>query len=427
MKRTLITTFVIFLLMFAHRSEAQETLTLTMEQAKAHALEYNRALQKAGISVEEAQSSLWQAVAAGLPQVSGTIDYTNYLGFNMNFGGQSIPFNPASNAKLTVSQLLFSGSYWVGVEMSKIAKSLSEKNKIKTELDTKEAVSISFHAILVTEQGRKIILQNLANIKDIHKKTSDMAKVGLIEQTDAEQLSVQVLNMEAALRSLDRQLELAYNMMRLQLGVPPDTKIVLVGDIDEMAKGVNAQSLANSDFDPNNNIDFQLLKEQERLQEKQILMNQTEYLPTVSGFYSYTHKLKKASFDMSPPNVVGLQANIPVFSSFQRRSKVKQSKLQLRALQKDIEQVNDQLNTQAKQLRYNLQTAYDQYVIQKENVEVTRKIFKSNSLKHEQGMLSSLDLTTANNNYLQAENNLLTATGDLLKAQTELLKLLGTL
>lgn len=427
MKRTLITTFVIFLSSFAHRSEAQETLTLTMEQAKAHALEYNRTLQKAGISVEEAQASLWQTVAAGLPQVSGTVDYTNYLGFNMNFGGQSIAFNPTSNAKLTVSQLLFSGSYWVGVEMSKIAKSLSEKSKTKTELDTKEAVSTSFHAILVTEQGRKIILQNLANIKDIHKKTSDMAKVGLIEQTDAEQLSVQVLNMEAALRSLDRQLELAYNMMRLQLGVSPDTKIALVGDVDEMAKNVNAQSLTSSDFDPNNNIDFQLLKEQERLQEKQILMNQAAYLPTVSGFYSYTHKLKKAAFDMAPASVVGLQADIPIFSSFQRRSKVKQSKLQLLALQKDIEQVNDQLNTQAKQLRYNLQTAYDQYVIQKENVEVTRKIFKSNSLKHEQGMLSSLDLTTANNNYLQAENNLLTATGDLLKAQTELLKLLGTL
>jgi outer membrane protein TolC len=130
---------------------------------------------------------------------------------------------------------------------------------------------------------------------------------------------------------------------------------------------------------------------------------------------------------MSPANVIGIQANIPIFSSFQRRSKVKQSKLQLSSLQKDIEQVGDQLNIQAKQLRFNLQTAYDQYTIQQKNVEITRNVFKSNQLKHEQGLLSSLDLTTANNNYLQAENSLLTATSDLLKAQTELMKLLGTL
>ena len=251
--------------------------------------------------------------------------------------------------------------------------------------------------------------------------------VGIIEQTDAEQLSVQVLNMEAAVSSLDRQLELAYNMMRLQLGVAPETQIVLEGDIDGMAKNVNPQTLTSYDFNLDNNIDFQLLREQEKLKEKQILLNKTDYLPTVSGYYSYTYKLKKAAFDMSPAHVVGLQANIPIFSSFQRKSKVKQSKLELLSLQKDIEQVSDQLNIQAKQLRFSLQTAYDQYVIQQKNVEITRKVFHSNRMKHEQGLLSSLDLTTANNNYLQAENNLLSAINDLLKAQTELLKLLGTL
>jgi outer membrane protein TolC len=406
---------------------AQQDLSLSLEQAKEHAIAYNRTLLKAGISIEDAQESLWQAISAGLPQVDVKVDYSNYLGFNMTFGGQSIAFNPTSNAQLTASQLIFSGSYWVGIEMSKLAKALAEKNVVKTELDVKEGVCMSYYTILLAEQSRDILNKNIDNIRDIHKRTRDVANAGLLEQTDAEQLEVQVMNLEAALHSLDRQIELAYNMMRLQLGVEPDARISLTGNLNEMTEKVSSQALLSQDFSPDSNIDFQLLKSQEELKKKQITLDKAAYLPTIAGFYSYTYKIKKPAFDMSPANMIGLQANIPIFSSFQRRSKVRQSRIQLRSLQTDIAQVEDQLIVQEKQLRFNLQTALDQYALQQKNVDVSKRVFESSSRKHSQGMLSSLDLTTANTNYLQAESSLLTAKNDLLKAQTELLKLLGIL
>jgi outer membrane protein TolC len=407
--------------------KAQQSLALSLEQAKTHAVEYNRTLLKAGISIEDAQESLWQAISAGLPKVDATVDYSNYLGFSMSFGGQSIAFNPTSNAQLTASQLIFSGSYWVGIEMAKLAKNLAEKNVVKTELEVKENVSLSYYAILLAEQNRDILKQNIDNIRDIHKRTKDMANVGLIEQTDAEQLEVQVMNLDVTLFSLDRQIELAYNMLRLQLGVEPETKISLTGNINEMTDKISLQALLSQEFSLDNNIDFQLLKSQEELQKKQITLNKAAYLPTISGFYSYTYKIKKPAFDMSPANMIGLQANIPIFSSFQRKSKVQQSRIKLKSLQTDIEQVEDQLHIQEKQLRFNLQTAFDQYTLQQKNVEVSKRVFASSRQKHEQGMLSSLDLTTANTNYLQAESGLLAAKNELLKAQTELLKLLGIL
>jgi outer membrane protein TolC len=409
------------------RAQQNPALSLSLEQAKAHAVEYNRTLLKAGISIEEAQESLWQTIAAGLPKVDATVDYTNYLGFNMSFGGQSIAFNPTSNAVLTLSQLVFSGSYWVGIEMAKLAKKMAEKNAVKSELDVKESVSISYCAILLAEQNREILKQNIANMRDIHRKTKNMADAGVIEQTDAEQLEVQVMNLDATMLSLERQIELAYNMLRLQLGVEPETEISLTGNIDELANKISLQTLLAQDFSIDENIDIQLLRSQEELQKKQIKLDRAAYLPTVSGYYTYTYKIKKSAFDMSPANVVGLQANIPIFSSFQRRAKVRQSQIQLKSLQTDIQQVEDQLSVQEKQLRFNLQTAFDQYVLQQKNVEVSKRVVESSRRKHEQGMLSSLDFTTANTNYLQAESGLLTAKNDLLKAQTELLKLLGVL
>lgn len=422
---------VTLLLSFASFGAAQEqnaaSLVLSLEQAKAHALEYNRTLQKAGLSIEEAQESLWQTISSGLPQIDATVDYSNYLGFDMQFSGMSIPFSPTSNAKITATQLVFSGSYWVGIDMAKLAKKLAEKSVVKTELDVKESVTNSYYAVLLAEYSKNILNQNLVNMRDIHRRTEDLAKVEMIEKTDADQISVQVMNIEAGLRSLDRQIVLAYNMLRLLLGAAPDTEIRLTGSIDDNANASAVQALLGNGFALDDNIDFQLLKSQEELKKKQITLDKMAYLPTISGFYSYTYKLKKPAFDMSPPNVVGLQANIPIFSSFKRKSKIKQSKIQLQSLQKDIEQVEDQLNIQEKQLRFNLQTAYDQYVIQQKNVEVAKRVFESSSRKHEHGTLSALDLTTANTNYLQAENSLLTAKNDLLKAQTELKKLLGIL
>jgi outer membrane protein TolC len=417
----------VFLLLLSVRGLAQQNLTLSLEQAKEHAVEYNRTLMKAGIAIEDAQESLWQAISAGLPQLDVKVDYSNYLGFNMSFGGQSIAFNPTSNAQLTASQLIFSGSYWVGIEMSKLAKSLAEKNAVKTELDVRESVCLSYHTILLAEQSRDVLKKNVENIRDIHKRTRDVANAGLLEETDAEQLEVQAMNLDAALHSLDRQIELAYNMLRLQLGVEPDAGISLTDRLDELTGKVSSQALLSQGFSLDGNIDFQLLKSQEELKKKQITLDKMAYLPTIAGFYSYTYKIKKPAFDMSPANMIGLQANIPIFSSFQRRSKVRQSRIQLRSLQTDIAQVEDQLIIQEKQLRFNLQTALDQYALQQKNVEVSKRVFESSSRKHAQGMLSSLDLTTANTNYLQAESSLLTAKNDLLKAQTELLKLLGIL
>lgn len=427
MKNLLQKVILMFLLGLPVAGKAQQSLALSLEQAKAHAVEYNRTLLKAGISIEDAQEALWQAISAGLPQVDATVDYSNYLGFSMSFGGQSIAFNPTSNAQVRASQLIFSGSYWVGIEMAKLAKSLAEKNVAKTELDVKESVSLSYYAILLAEQNKDILKKNISNIRDIHKRTKDIANVGLIEQTDAEQLEVQVMNLDATLLSLDRQTELAYNMLRLQLGVEPGTQISLTSNINELTDKISLQTLLAQEFSLDSNIDFQLLKSQEELQKKQITLNKMAYLPTISGFYSYTYKIKKPAFDMSPANMIGLQANIPIFSSFQRKSKVKQSQIQLKSLQTDIEQVEDQLRIQEQQLRFNLQTAFDQYALQQKNVDVSRRVFESNTRKHEQGMLSSLDLTTANTNYLQAESSLLSAKNDLLKAQTELLKLLGIL
>ncbi len=89
--------------------------------------------------------------------------------------------------------------------------------------------------------------------------------------------------------------------------------------------------------------------------------------------------------------------------------------------------LEDQLLLQDKQYKYNLQTSLDNLYTQKENVEVAQRVFDRYQRKFEQGMVTSLDLTQANGNYLDAESNYINAIMEVLNARLQLDKLMNTL
>lgn len=415
------------------RTLAQEALSLSLEEAQQYALEYNKVLENAGLAVDAAQEFLWESISMGLPQVDATVDYSNFLGaeIEIKFGEEApvtkIPFKPTSNIGLTVGQLIFSGSYIVGLQTARIYTDLQESVYDKTELDIKGQVISSYYTVLVAEKSHEIIIQNLENIKDVYEKTSAMHSVGMAESTDVDQIAVQVTSLENTAKSAERQIELAYNLLRLQLGADVDSEIKLTDSLEGILLGINFDAALASQMDLNDNIDYQMMSKQQLLSEKQVNLGRMEYLPTVTGFYSRTQKLLKPDFDMTPPNLLGFQMSIPIFSSGSRKSRVDQAKIDLTTTLNNKALLTDQLLTQEKQFRFNLRTGLEQYESQMENVEVSKRVYDNINLKYQQGLVSSLDLTTANNNYLQAESGYINSLIQVLNAKLELDKLLNNL
>lgn len=405
---------------------AQDSTSLDLTGVRVRAIKYNTQMQKAGLSLRESQKMLWEAISQGLPQVNASVDYQNFLGAEMSFAGQTMKFKPSSSASAQVSQLLFSGNYLVGVQIAKLYENLSQTQTKKTELDVVEQVSNSYYAILVSEKSIGILRKNLDNVKDLYKRTESLAKVGVVEETEVLQLSIQVSNLENALKSAARQLEMAYNILRLQLGIKMESPLQVVGNIDDVANSVNLDALLAQKFDINSNLDFQLVEGQSAVKEKQILLQKMSYLPTISGFYTFNAKLIKPEFDMTPKNVVGLKANIPIFASGQRKAAVDRAKLQHESALVDRNLLVDNLYIQSKQLKNNMQTYYEQYQTQKKSVDISKLVYNKFASKFEQGMVSSIDLNTSNNNYLAAESNLLSSMLNLLKAKSEFERLYGT-
>ena len=172
---------------------------------------------------------------------------------------------------------------------------------------------------------------------------------------------------------------------------------------------------------------MQLIDGQIDLANMRISLEKGASLPTVAAFYNYTYKIAKSTFDMSPNNVIGLQANIPIFASGQRHSRTQQAKINLQKAQNSRDLLADQLFMQEKQLRFNLENAIESLELQKEAVNVSRRVFESVSRKFQQGTASSLDVTVANSELLQAQTNYINAMMQVFAAQTELEKLLNIL
>jgi outer membrane protein TolC len=412
---------------------AQQVLAVNLEEAQQYAVEYNKTLKNAGLAVEAAKQSYLETRAMGFPQANATIDYTNFLGAEISFKfgegmpAATIPFKPTSNLQLTVAQLIFNGSYIVGMQTAMIYRDLTKSGLERTGLEIKSQVAASYYTILMAERSREILNGNLENINDVFNKTRAMLAAGIAESTDVDQMAVQVTYLENAAVSADRQIELAYNLLRMLLGVDAQTQITLKDKLDDILLKINFEATMSDQFSLDENIDYKMMNTQQLLSKKQIDLQRVSYLPTISGFYNHTEKILKPDFDMTPPNMVGLQMNVPIFSSGSRRAKVHQAKINYETTLNNKSLLTDQLLIQEKQLRYNLRTGLEQYESQKKNVEVSKRVYNNINLKYQQGLVSSLDLTTANNNYLQAESGYIGALMELLNAQLALAKLLNTL
>ncbi len=405
--------------------QAQSSLSISLAEAKNYAMKHNRSLQQADLSTKQSQQVLWQTIAEGLPQVTANYSYQNMLGFDFEIMGMGIEMKPTSNAQLQVTQLLFSGNYLVGVKMSKLAKEMTLTNQKKSELDVCKNVSDSYHSILVAQELLNILQGNLSNMQDVLENTKKMVEVGVVEKTSADQLRVQVALMENNIKSAERQVELGMNMLRFQLGTDPKTEIILTNKLEDFISEDAVNTMLFEPFDIDKNYEMIMLDQSVKMAKSEVQMAETNFLPTIAGFYNYTYKINASEFDMQPPHVIGISASMPLFTSFKNTSKYKQAKLKVKSADLDKQSVTDYLLLQEKQLRFNLRNAFESYQTQKENIDVSKSVYQNITQKFQQGLASSLDLSNANNNLLVAQSNYIQSVMQLLTAEIELSNLMG--
>ncbi len=438
------------LLLFAIKGNAQITENnktfFTLSEAQAYALEHNLNVENARLDVDAARQRIWENTAMGLPQITAGASYTNNLQLMTTlipgefFGeppGTYIPvkFGTQHNASANIiaNQLLFSGPYIVGLQAASTYKDLTQKTLRKQEADIKEAVAQSYYSILLSEAGRDAYGKNLETMRQRLTETKAMHETGFLEETDVDQIQIAVSTLDNEYIAAKQLVEMSYRFLVYRMGYGLDSSITITETLKDIIAGLTDE-LIRQEFNVNNHYDYKIVDTREKLAYLQVKMNKFEYMPTLSAYLNHQQMAMRNNFNFTdtdekwyPATMLGFNLSVPVFASGMRKAKIGQSMIELEKTKNMKKDLSNALELQVQQSRIDFRTAYQKYLNELSNIELAQKIFDRTSIKYQNGMVSSLEMTIATEQLTGAQTGFISAMVELLTTKLALDKSLGNL
>ena len=407
--------------------EVPATLNLSLAEAQDYAVETNRSLKNASLAVQKAYAQRWQTIASMLPSADLSWGYTSMMGYKMNFSG--MPIEMPDNGTLGITAAVgINGQAIVGALLNNVAIDMQKLNLQQSEDNLRANIKTSYASVLVLQNVVTLLESSLANIERMAEMTQRSVDVGAAEQTTADLIQVRVNTLKNNINANLRSTQLALNALKVLLDVPAETELVLTSTLEDFLSAEAVLALLGNDFILENNLNYQLLEKNVELAKKNVHMAGWAYGPTVALAYQYSKKDyfgEKEGFNMTPPNAVSLNISMPLWSSGKRAAGVVEKKIALEEARNTFAETANNLGIQNEQLRYNLQNGYETYMNEKDNMEVTQRVFESTTNKFNQGAASNLDLVNASNDLITAQSSYVQAVLTLVNAQVELEKFLN--
>ena len=407
--------------------EVPATLNLSLAEAQDYAVETNRSLKNASLAVQKAYAQRWQTIASMLPSADLSWGYTSMMGYKMNFG--NMPIEMPDNGTLGVTAAVgINGQAIVGALLNNVAIDMQKLSLQQSEDNLRANIKTSYASVLVLQNVVTLLESSLANIEQMAEMTQRSVDVGAAEQTTADLIKVRVNTLKNNINANLRSTQLALNALKVLLDVPANTELVLTSTLEDFLSAEAVLKLLGYDFALENNLNYQLLEKNVELAKKNVHMAGWAYGPTVALAYQYSKKDyfgEKEGFNMTPPNAVSLNISMPLWSSGKRAAGVVEKKIALEEARNTFAETANNLGIQNEQLRYNLQNGYETYMNEKDNMEVTQRVFESTTNKFNQGAASNLDLVNASNDLITAQSSYVQAVLTLVNAQVELEKFLN--
>ena len=295
---------------------AQETSTIyDLDEAIEYGLSNNPNIQNANIEIQKAYKERWATIAIGLPQINVTGNYQNFLELPVSlvpaefFGGQEgefaeLRFGTTQNmiGSVRMNQLLFDGSYIVGVQATKIFLEISELGYEKTSLEIRKAIIDAYGTVLLAQENAAILAKNKSNIKKTLEETQKIVANGLAEQENAEQLELTLSRIATQLDYANTLQEITMSMLKWIMGMPEENPISLEQSLEELVTLKILESGTQSELTIENNLDLKFA-ENDRTSERLLYRyEKSKALPKLSAFISGTYTGNSNEFTFTDTN-----------------------------------------------------------------------------------------------------------------------------
>ena len=436
---------------------------ITLSEAQDLAAQRAFGVRYASFDRQEAASNTREIVASGFPQISGAVDYNRYIdiptqvapadafgfpdyltAFLGNVAQETgVPLDAPQpdpeaisefqfgatqtvTAGITASQLIFSPSYFVGVQAAKAYAASMEAAEERSVADARRAAGEAYAAALAAQENVDVLRRAVELASDAHDQTRALVAEGLAEATDADQLELGLAEVQQQLTAAEGMAAVAMDALKFTMGVPVSTRFILADSFDTLEGQFAGASVLGTPFDANRLPEIRTQQQNLALSELGIRNEKAAGLPSIGAFYTNQRNAQRDAFDFFgegswyPIQLVGVQMNVPIWSSFAGKERVHQA-----AITRDRAQVAlDQL-TEAATLEYRAaKTEYTSALAQREQSEralaLAERILERTRIRFTEGLSSSFDLTQAQNQLVNAQGNLTQATLRWLNAHLRL-------
>lgn len=420
--------------------------SFSLQEAQDYAMVHSYNVVNKELDFKQARQTIRQTAAQGLPQISASGDYQyNPQVFQQPIPAQFIdPEAPAgefvtvafgvahqSSLGLNYNQLLLDGSYFVALQATKVVKEAAHLDWESQQLEASKNVAQSYYGVLVSEETARLLKENLESLTKSYNETKKLNENGFVESQDVDQLELLVNNLQNNLNNAKRQIELARQLLKFNMGIPLSRDIELTSNLEEVMALDNAGTLLTDTFNYEEHVDYRAAMAQLKGARLEVKHQKATNYPTLSGFVrhseaNYGETFSKA-FDNEwvPTTSLGLSLSWNIFTGLRRSASVEKARIDMQRAEMARDIAKNQLALNYNRARSNYEFALDNYNNQKHNVEVSKSIRDKTRIKFNEGLNSSLDLTQAENQYLQTQQDYLQALLNVLNAKETLDQALG--
>ena len=423
-------------LILAFTSFAQQRLSVT--EAQELGLQNNIKVKNASLEVSLAKTKIMETISIGLPKINGEVNWqqfteipTTVVPTNMFVPTASeeeyteLQFGTEHNstASITATQLLFDGSFIIGLKASAIYKSLSQQSLQLTQQQIQDSIAAAYYNVLVAEE-RKDFLKLITDIhQGILEEVQARYDMGMVEDLDVDRIALTLSNMEIQSKNMQRMTEVAYLYLKLILGIPLEEELVLTDSLPNLL-GQN-QILKIQEPNIENRLEYQLVETQTKLSKLDLRRYQSKFLPRISAFGTFSQNAFRDEFNFFdkelswyPTKVIGVKATMNLFNGFSRITKVQQAKIELEKAKNNELQISESLSLAHKVALSNYLTAYQTLKQKSESLQLSKKIYLKTMAKYREGLVSSMELSQSGADYSQAQAENAQAIYNLLVTKT---------
>ncbi len=420
--------------------------SFSLEEAISFAIDSNYTAINARRDIAKAIKQKWETTATGLPQINGNISYQNNLKLPVTLipgeiaGGDPgtfvpVTFGTAQNASATATldQLIFDGSYLVGLQAARAFLDFSENASEKTNLEVRKGIINAYGSVLLSEELVAIFEKNKVNLEKNLYETRKIYENGLEEEESVEQLEITLLDIETQLSNAKRSTTIARDMFKVGLGLDLDAKVVLKDGLDQLAQENIQLEFMEKTLNVGENIDYKIafnLTEQRNLELK---LEKSRALPSLSAFINYGTSAFRddfSFFDSSQPwfqsSLIGVNMNIPIFSSGMRSAKTQRAKIALDQAETELDEAAKNIQLEANTAQSNYKFAIENYDNSKKNLNLAERIEKKNQIKFTEGLSTSFELRQAQQQLYSAQQQYFQAMLEVINSKANLETILNT-